>query len=336
VLTNKTVQAAGAASNALVVKGVAGQSAPLLVLHDNIGGEVARIDAERDTNNTWLGRFAGQANTSGAFNTAVGALTLVNNTSTSNTAVGAEALFANTAGASNTAVGHFAMQFNTSGTRNTALGDLALTSTNFSNTTGLGAGSEVDGDNQVQLGDSATTVFAFGAVQDRSDARDKADVRDTQLGLAFIQALRPVDFRWDLRDDYRPAPPAAPGADASEAERTAYQGKLARWREASRLSNLAHDGSRKRTRFHHGLIAQEVAEVIARTGVDFGGYQDHTVKGGDDALSLGYEEFVSPLIKAVQELAARNDDLAAENTRILARLARLEGSNVGTEGAKNR
>jgi hypothetical protein len=75
------------------------------------------------------------------------------------------------------------------------------------------------------------------------------------------------------------------------------------------------------------VIAQEVAELIARTGVDFGGFQDHTVKGGDDVLSLGYSEFIAPLIKAVQELAARNDELAARydelaatNANILARL----------------
>jgi trimeric autotransporter adhesin len=144
-----------------------------------------------------------------------------------------------------------------------------------------------------------------------------------------VRALRPVDFRWDLREGYRPAQPAAPDANASEAERTAYQGRLKRWAEASRLGNLAHDGSKKRTRFHHGLVAQEVADVIKRTGVDFGGYQDHAVKGGDDALSLGYEEFIAPLIKAVQELAARNDAMAEENARIQSRLARLEGGEAG-------
>ncbi|MGH2615508.1 MAG: hypothetical protein ACRDJC_09740, partial [Thermomicrobiales bacterium] len=50
------------------------------------------------------------------------------------------------------------------------------------------------------------------------------------------------------------------------------------------------------------------------------------VKGGDDVLSLGYEEFIAPLIKAVQELAARNEDLAAENARILERLTALEAT----------
>src|SRR3546814_19982385 len=59
-------------------------------------------------------------------------------------------------------------------------------------------------------------------------------------------------------------------------------------------------GSEKRARFHHGLIAQEVAA----SGYDFGGLQDHSIKGGDDVLSIGYDELIGPLIKAVQELSA--------------------------------
>jgi hypothetical protein len=254
---------------------------------------------------------------------------MANTVGTNNTAVGANALISNTSGGANTALGVQALQLNTTGTFNTALGQFALNGTNFSNTVGLGAQSEVTGNDQVQLGNSATTTFAFGAVQDRSDRRDKTDVRETALGLDFITALRPVDFRWDLRDDYRPAPPEAPGAAATDAERAAYDSKLAAWQEASKLGNLSHDGSKARTRFHHGLIAQEVAAVIVRTGVDFGGYQDHTVKGGDDVLTLGYDEFIAPLIKAVQELAVRNEDLAAENGRIRERLAALEAARAG-------
>src|SRR3546814_18058577 len=59
-------------------------------------------------------------------------------------------------------------------------------------------------------------------------------------------------------------------------------------------------GSEKRARFHHGLIAQEVAA----SGYDFGGLQDHSIKGGDDVLSIGYDELIGPLIKAVKELSA--------------------------------
>ena len=55
-----------------------------------------------------------------------------------------------------------------------------------------------------------------------------------------------------------------------------------------------------------------------RLGVDFGGFQDHTVNGGCDVQSLGYDEFIAPLIRAVQQLAAKNEALES-------RLAALEG-----------
>ena len=41
--------------------------------------------------------------------------------------------------------------------------------------------------------------------------------------------------------------------------------------------------------------------------MDFGGYQDHSIKGGDAVLTIGYEELVAPLIKAIQELKAEFD-----------------------------
>ena len=37
-------------------------------------------------------------------------------------------------------------------------------------------------------------------------------------------------------------------------------------------------------------------------GIDFSGYQDHSVNGGMDVLTLGYESFIAPMIKAIQEL----------------------------------
>ena len=80
---------------------------------------------------------------------------------------------------------------------------------------------------------------------------------------------------------------------------------MEKWREDSQLKNVVRDGSKKRTRFHHGLIAQEVKSLIESTGVDFGGFQDSTIKGGDDVMTIGYQELIAPLIKAVQELSAK-------------------------------
>ena len=96
-----------------------------------------------------------------------------------------------------TSLGHSATA---SAQNSTAIGFGAIA--NYDNTTALGYKASVTGANQVQLGDSTTTTYAYGAVQDRSDKRDKTDVHSSDLGLEFIQKLRPVKFRWDYRDDY--------------------------------------------------------------------------------------------------------------------------------------
>ena len=62
------------------------------------------------------------------------------------------------------------------------------------------------------------------------------------------------------------------------------------------------------------IIRGDVAAVKAAcdaVGVDFGGYQDHKINGGDDVLSLGYEELIAPLIKAIQQLSAEVEALKA-------------------------
>jgi hypothetical protein len=234
--------------------------------------------------NTFIGYVSG-SNIAGGSNVAVGHAAMQGgggNSATNNTAVGFQALYIVTTGQENTAVGYGALSNNTT----------------YSNSTGLGYDAEVTGSNQVQLGNSSTTTYAYGAVQDRSDARDKTEIRDTVLGLNFIMALRPRDFKWDMREDYRPP---RPGPDATAEDWAAYN-------EACKLANLTHDGTHTRNRYHQGLIAQEVKQTMDAMGVDFGGYQDHTIKGGDAVLTIGYEELVAPLIKAIQELKAEFDE----------------------------
>jgi len=251
--------------------------------------------------NTVFGVAAG-GSSPGLNNTAIGynAAPALGPAAFNNTAVGSAALEgANTS--NNTAVGYGALSALTAGGNNSAFGTGALAaSTNVGNSSSFGYNSAVTGSDQVQLGNSSTTVYYY-AIAARSDLRDKTEVRDTQLGLGFINALRPVDYKWDMRDDYKPPMPE----DLTDKE------AMAAWREACDLSNITHDGSKKRTRFHHGLIAQEVKAVLDAQGIDFGGYQDHSVKGGQDVLSIGYDELIAPLIKAIQELTARVQELEA-------------------------
>jgi hypothetical protein len=126
-----------------------------------------------------------------------------------------------------------------------------------------------------------------------------------------------------MREDYKPARPdiVKPELPVNPTEEQtteynaaldSYNSVMTAWQESIRMSNLVHDGSKIRTRYHHGLIAQEVKSLINSKGIDFGGYQDHSIKGGDDVLSIGYGELIAPLIKAIQELNAKVDALSAK------------------------
>ena len=261
-------------------------------------------------NNVAIGNSASANVTTGYQNISIGlSAGTVLSTGFNNTFIGRSAAQLNTTGAGNVAIGEQSLSAVTTGDYNTAVGTGTVGGAANTNTTMLGYQATVTGSNQVQLGNSNTTTYVYGTVQNRSDARDKADIQDTSLGLDFINALRPVDFRWDMRDDYRTAAPEPPALDATDEEKAAHAEALQQWRQENSLDSLQHDGSKKRTRFHHGLIAQEVKTACDLLGIDFGGYQDHSVKGGEDVLSLGYEELVAPLIKAVQELSAEVEQL---------------------------
>lgn len=199
----------------------------------------------------------------------------------------------------NTAVGTFAltnMRGSVYGTNenglSTAIGYRALAENvdgspayNVWHCVGLGAATKASGTNQVLLGSESTTPYAYQPLQVRSDERDKADIADNELGLNFIEKLRPVQYRWDRRDSY-----------ASENH------------EKNREFGY-RDGSKKGSRLHNGFIAQDVKAVADSMNVDFAGYQDHSVNGGLDVKSLAYEEFISPMVKAIQELSARVKEL---------------------------
>ena len=148
--------------------------------------------------------------------------------------------------------------------------------TTYSYCTGVGHSAQVTGSNQVQLGSSADTVYAQKALVVRSDARDKLDIEDSPLGLDFIMKLRPRKYRMNSREAYF------------------EQGK-------ERDFTATNDGSKAGKRPHYGLVAQEVKEVMNDLGVDFAGYLDSKIDGGEDVLSLGYAEFIAPMIKAIQQ-----------------------------------
>lgn len=107
-----------------------------------------------------------------------------------------------------------------------------------------------------------------------SDINAKNTIAESDLGLDFINSLNPVSYKYNVGGITY-----TPNEDGSHSE-TPVAG----------------------SRTHYGLIAQEVKQALDEAGVaDFGGW----VNQEDNTQALRYEEFISPLIKAVQELTAR-------------------------------
>lgn len=274
------------------------------------------------SSNTFAGYLSGY-NIGGGANVSIGHAAMQGagpgNTAYDNTAIGFQSLYVVSSGGQNTAVGRGSGDSVTTGTGNTVVGyasGSALTSANYSTAIGLeamltgnynnslavGFDAQVTGANYGRIGDTSVDVYAK-SFNNTSDARDKADIQDTNLGLNFVMQLQPRMYRWDFRELYRSPKPLA---DATKEEWDA-------WREANKLSNLTHDGTHKRSRFHQGLIAQEVKSVMDSMGVDFGGFRDSEVNGGDAQMGLEYIQFIPPLIKAIQELKAEFDAYKASH-----------------------
>lgn len=123
-----------------------------------------------------------------------GALDSVNGTTgNSNVAIGTGAGGSLTTGSNNTMVGHgagLAVVPLTSGSNNTIIGYQAYP---------VG----VNANNSVTLGNAAIATLrcAVTSITSLSDARDKKEVEDLNVGLEFIDGLRPVKFVWDDRNE---------------------------------------------------------------------------------------------------------------------------------------
>ena len=109
-----------------------------------------------------------------------------------------------------------------------------------------------------------------------SDQRYKKDIQNnTDCGLAFINDLRPVTFKWKAKSEIDNT---LPDYDADKTEPW-YTSKM------------------------YGLIAQEVKQVLDNHNItDFGGWHEDE---GSGIQGISQEMFIYPLIKAVQELSAK-------------------------------
>lgn len=57
---------------------------------------------------------------------------------------------------------------------------------------------------------------------------------------------------------------------------------------------------------------------------DFSGYQDHSINGGDDVLTISYTEFIAPMVKTIQELYRSNQELQTKVSLLEQRFINLD------------
>jgi len=293
--------------------------------------------------NTAVGREALTKVTTGAYNTTVGLEAGKEvTTGTFNVAVGWRALYAATAGDHNVAIGSYSQysslgEYNTSigqetminstsGDFNTALGYKAaedMTSSSDKNTcVGAYAGDDMTtgaqnnifigydatsysggSDGQICLGTSVTSIGGYYTTLGRndvgrvyneylsnaswtrtSDERIKKDIQtNTDCGLDFINDLRTVTYKWKAPSEH---PEEFVSYDPEQTE-PLYKNKM------------------------YGFIAQEVKSAMDTHNItDFKGWHVTSEDQGSQQ-GISYEMFVMPLVKAVQELSAKNDALEA-------------------------
>jgi hypothetical protein len=277
-------------------------------IYNTATGRSALILNSSGSYNTANGYYSLNFNTYGSYNTATGQSALgYNNTGNYNTATGNNALLNNTEGFQNTALGSGSLVNNITGAYHTAAGFNSGPNANgLYNTTCIGTDATATATDMVRLGNVfVNSIGGQVGWTTLSDGRFKENVKEDVPGLAFITQLRPVTYqlnREKIND---------------------FTGVTERHNQSREKSpDLQFQTGEKYTQFTTGFIAQEVEASAKKSGFDFSGVD--APKNEKDMYGLRYAEFVVPLVKAVQELNRKNEELENMNKELLKRIEKLE------------
>jgi hypothetical protein len=143
--------------------------------------------------------------------------------------------------------------------------------------------------NQVRIGNLATNSIG-GQVgwTTFSDGRYKKNIRENVKGLDFILRLKPVTYQLDMEV----------------------------------LKSKLHQKAANDQVAYAGFVAQDVEKAATEAGFDFSGVDKPTT--ADGLYGLRYEDFVVPLVKAVQEQQQQIEALQKGNVDMNKRIQRIE------------
>lgn len=253
--------------------------------------------------NTACGVGTLRFNTSGNFNSAFGGLSLNSNTTGSyNSAFGYFSMQKNLTGIENSAFGISALSTNTGGNWNSAFGceSLLKSTMNFNTAIGKGSGSNIttgsgvvcmgynsqpssgNAINELTLGNNSVTSLrcAVTTITSLSDARDKKNIRDLNLGIGFLMKIKPRLFNWDKREWYE---------------------------------NNISDGTKIQESPTAGFIAQELDETQTSENAE---WLSLVMKDNPEKFEAMAGNLLPVMVKALQELKSENERLENVNAEL--------------------
>ena len=143
---------------------------------------------------------------------------------------------------------------------------------------------------------------ANGTIQ-TSDERTKTEIAKSNLGLEFILDLIPISYKF-----------IEGGKRVVEVDE-----------EGTPIKVESIKGKRR----HYGFTSQKVHEVASKFTDDFGGFILTDPADPESEQGLRYEEFISPIVKAIQELHTVVKSQEGVISKLKSRIKVLEGNLTG-------
>ena len=143
---------------------------------------------------------------------------------------------------------------------------------------------------QITLGNIFVTSLRCNVqnISSLSDARDKQNIKELDLGIDFLMKIKPRLYNWDKRE----------------------------WYEDNKS-----DGSKMKEEPTAGFIAQELDEVQTAENVE---WLNLVLKDNPEKLEATPGNLLPVIVKAIQDLKKENDVLKAENVALATRLNKFE------------
>lgn len=144
-----------------------------------------------------------------------------------------------------------------------------------------------------------TEIWAANGTINTSDREKKERVKETNLGLDFVLALKPVSWKWKNEPQ-------------KQVERINYKkvydekGNF-KTLEPETLIDVIPEKVYKR--LHHGFINQDIEDLLKDMNIDTNDFSGFIKDKETNERALRYESFIAPMVKAIQELKQEIDDL---------------------------